>query len=139
MADTQEKIGDVGGRAKAWTEKSGESARESLQALGAQANDTSSGVVGAVKDKAQEVAAGASELAGKAKDTAQQLASSVGAAAVHARDKAVDISSAAVSNVGHIREDVTAMIRRHPLESLLLAVGMGFGAGFLAAQLMRRS
>ena len=93
------------------------------------------GVAEAMKGVVQAVAADASDLVGKAKDTAQQMASSVGGAAVQAKDKAVEFTSAAVNKAGDIGQDVTALIRRYPFQSLLVGVGVGF----LLAQLMRRS
>jgi ElaB/YqjD/DUF883 family membrane-anchored ribosome-binding protein len=92
-----------------------------------------------IKAKVQDVAAGASVLAGKAKDTAQEWASSVGSAAMQARDRTAELTSAAVSKARDLGKDLTTLIRRHPLQALLVGVGVGFGAGFLAAQLLRRS
>jgi predicted trehalose synthase len=97
------------------------------------------GIVEAVKEQVQAVASGASGLAGKAKDTAQEWASSVGGAAVQAKDKARDVASAAAEKVGELGPDLTALIRRHPLEALLAGFGMGFAVGFLVAHVLRRS
>jgi ElaB/YqjD/DUF883 family membrane-anchored ribosome-binding protein len=110
-------------------------------------------VVGTVKDKVHDVAAGASELVGKATDKAQQWASSVGDAAVYAKDKAQDwacsvgdaavyakdmaqqTASATVERAGDLGKDVTALIRRHPIPALLV----GIGAGFLIGQMCHYS
>jgi ElaB/YqjD/DUF883 family membrane-anchored ribosome-binding protein len=85
----------------------------------------------------------ASELVDKAKDTTQQWASSVGGAAVHAavqaQDKAMGFTSAAVNNAEDIAQDLTALIRRHPLQSVLVGLGVGIGVGLFLAQMMRRS
>jgi len=63
------------------------------------------------------------------------VASSVSGAAVQAKDMAVEFTSAAVNKAGDIGQDVTALIRRYPFPSLLVAAGVGF----LLAQVMRRS
>jgi ElaB/YqjD/DUF883 family membrane-anchored ribosome-binding protein len=125
MADTREKIEDATGRARLATQAAGDKAKEST-----------AGVAGAVKEKVQEVAAGASQLAGKAKDTAREWASSFGGATVQAKDKAVEVASAAAAKAGDLGQDVTALIRRYPLPALLVGVGMGFLLGQL---LSRRS
>lgn len=100
---------------------------------------TTAGVGEAVKEMVQTAGADASKLMGQAKDTAQQWASSVGGAAVQAKDKAAELTSSAVSKVEDIGAEVTALIRRYPLEALLVGFGVGCGAGLLLAQLMRRS
>jgi ElaB/YqjD/DUF883 family membrane-anchored ribosome-binding protein len=100
---------------------------------------TAGGIVEAVKERAQAVAAGASGLAGMAKDTAQEWGSAVGSAAVHARDKVRDVASAAAEKAGELGQDLTALIRRHPLQALLAGVGVGFAVGFLVAHVVRRS
>jgi ElaB/YqjD/DUF883 family membrane-anchored ribosome-binding protein len=92
------------------------------------------GVAEAMKGVVQAVTADASDLVGKAKDTAQHLASSVSGAAVQAKDKAVEFTSSAVNKAGDIGQDLTALIRRYPFQSLLVAAGVGF----LLARLMRR-
>jgi ElaB/YqjD/DUF883 family membrane-anchored ribosome-binding protein len=109
--------------------------------------------MGAVKEKAHDVAACANELAGKAtdkaqewassvgdaavhaKDKAQQWASSVGDAAVHAKDMAKEAASATVEKAGDLGKEVTALIRRYPIPALLL----GVGAGFLLGQVLHSS
>ena len=96
-------------------------------------------IVEAVKEQVQTVAAGASGLAGMAKGTAQEWASSVGSAAVQAKDKARHVASAATEKAGEVGEDLTALIRRHPLPALLAGIGVGFAVGFFAAHALRRS
>jgi ElaB/YqjD/DUF883 family membrane-anchored ribosome-binding protein len=131
MADMREKISEGAGTARAWTEKAADQAK---QAAGAKTKEATSGIVGAVTEKVQEVAAGASELAGKAKDTAQEWASSVGDAAVQVKDKAQAAAGVATEKVGELGQDVTTLIRRYPLSALLVAAG----AGFLLGQVLRR-
>lgn len=100
---------------------------------------TTAGVGEAVKEMVHTVGADASNLVGQARDTAQQWASSAGGAAVQAKDKAAELTSAAVNKVEDIGEEIATLIRRYPLQALLVGFGVGCGAGFLAAQLMRRS
>jgi ElaB/YqjD/DUF883 family membrane-anchored ribosome-binding protein len=96
-------------------------------------------VAEAVKEQVQAMAAGASELAGMARNTAGDWASSVGDAAVHAKNKVRDVTSAVAGKAVEVEQDVTALIRRHPLEALLAGFGAGIVVGFLAAQVVRRS
>jgi ElaB/YqjD/DUF883 family membrane-anchored ribosome-binding protein len=132
MADTRE--GEAAGTARTWTDKAGNQAKGTTQEAGAKAKEATAGMLENVKDKVQDVAAGASELVGKAKDTAQEWASSVGDAAVQVKDKAQAVAGFAVENVRAAEQDVTAFIRRYPLPALLV----GFGVGFLLGQVLRR-
>jgi hypothetical protein len=126
------KIDDAAGTAKGWTEAAGDRAW-----AGGKEPDgaTTGGMVEAVKEKVQDVAAGASELAGKAKDTAQDWAAAAANAAGQAKDKAVELASTAADTVGDLGQDVTRLIRRYPLQALLI----GFGVGFLLARVTRHS
>jgi hypothetical protein len=140
MQDTQEKfehkIDDPADKARGRTQE----VRDNARPLGKAPDGSVVGdVVEGVKEQVQAAAAGASGLAGIAKDTAQEWASSVGSAAVQARDKARHVASAATDKVGEVGEDLTALIRRHPLQALLAGIGMGFAVGFLAAHVLRRS
>jgi len=97
--------------------------------------DAMSGVIGTVTEKMRDVAAGAADMAGKASDKVHEWASSVGDATVDAKDKAQQVASATVTKVGELGKDVTALVRRHPIMALVV----GFGAGFLVGQVMNRS
>jgi hypothetical protein len=102
---------------------------------GGTAETAASGVMGTVKEKVKNVAAGASEIAGMATETAKEWASSVGDAAVDTKEKAQELLSTAADKAGQAGDELTHMIRRYPLQSLLL----GCAVGFLAAQVFRRS
>jgi hypothetical protein len=132
--ETREAIQDAAARARGMAERGGDQARATAQTAAERAKEATAGVVGAVKEKVQDVAAGASDLAGKAKDTAQAWASSVGSAAVQVKDKAMEVASAAAETVGHLGQDVTGLIRRYPVSALL----MGLGVGFLLGRLLPR-
>jgi hypothetical protein len=126
MLELKEKSDDTIRKGKGITDRGADQAREATQAAGDRAKEATSGVIGAVKEKVHDVAAGASELVGKATDKAQEWASSVGDAAVHANDKAQQVASATVEKAGDLGKDVTALIRRYPIPALLVGVGTGF-------------
>jgi len=140
MLDTKEnlkgKIDDAADKAKGWAQKVGDKAQATAQGS---EGSTAGGIVEAVQEQVQAVAAGASALAGMAKDTAQEWTSSVGGAAVQVKDQARDVASAAADKVGELGRDLTALIRRHPLEALLAGFGAGCALGFLVAHVLRRS
>lgn len=98
---------------------------------------TAGGVVEAVKEKVQDVAAGASELFIQGKDTAQEWAAAAADAAGQAKDKAVELASTAADRVGDLGQDVTRLIRRYPFQTLLIGLGVGCGIGFLLARVTR--
>jgi ElaB/YqjD/DUF883 family membrane-anchored ribosome-binding protein len=136
MPDMKDKIKDrienAADKARHETQEAGNQARVAGKKL---EESKVGGMVEAVKESVHDVAAGASELAGKATETAKEWASSVGDAAIHAKDKAQEVGSAVAGKVGDFEKELTTFIRRYPLQSLLV----GFAAGFLTAQLVRRS
>jgi predicted phage tail protein len=123
-------------RSEALTEKYGDHDAGAVLTASEQACEhTSKGVVETVKDKVHDASAGASALLNKAKDTAQEWASSTAGAAVHVKNVAQNAASSAADMAGTFGRDVTALIRRHPRTALLI----GFGAGCLLAQVLRRA
>jgi len=70
-----------------------------------------------VNDKTKEATSG---VVGAVKDTAEQLASSVGSVAVQAKEKVQDVVGATAEKVGEAGQEVTALIRRYPLPALLV-------------------
>lgn len=136
MPDTKDNLKGgletAAGHANEWTQEAAHQARSAAKKL---ENSDAGGMVEAVKKGVQDAAAGASEFAGKATDTAKEWASSIGDAAVYAKDKAQEGVSVAAEKAGDVGEEVTTLIRRYPIQSLLA----GFAAGFLTAQLVRRS
>ena len=100
---------------------------------------TAGGVVEAVKEKVQDVAAGASELFIQGKDTAQEWAATAANAAGQVKDKAVELASTAADSVGDLGQDVTRLVRRYPFQALLIGFGVGCGVGFLLARATRHS
>jgi ElaB/YqjD/DUF883 family membrane-anchored ribosome-binding protein len=136
MPDTKEKlkggIESAADKARDWTQEAGNQARVAGKRL---EESKAGGVAEAVKESVQDVAAGASELACKVTETAKEWASSVGDTSVHAKDKAQEVVSAVSEKAGDVGKELTTFIRSYPLQSLLV----GFAAGFLTAQLVRRS
>ena len=136
MAEMQEKTRVAANTAKPWNEKAGDQAKDAAHEAGAKAKEAASGMLETVKDKVHDVAAGASQLAGQAKDTAQEWASSVGDAAVHVKDKAQAAAGVAVDKVRGAGQDVTDLIHRYPVQTVLVGIGVGF---LLGQMLWRRS
>lgn len=100
---------------------------------------TAGGVVEAVQEKVQDVAAGASELFIQGKDTAQEWAATAANAAGQVKDKAVELASTAADSVGDLGQDITRLVRRYPLQALLIGFGVGCGVGFLLTRVTRHS
>jgi gas vesicle protein len=124
MAEMSKKTRYLAGTASEALKKPG--VQETADRSKSKAEEGTSGVVGAAKEKIQEMATSASQVDGNVKDTAEEWASSVGSAAVQAKDKAQEVVGAAAEKVGEVGEEVTALIRRYPLPALLMGVGMGF-------------
>ena len=129
------KIDEAAAKAKGLAQEVGDKVRAAGKNP---AGTTAGGVMEAVKERVRDATAGASRLMGQAEDTAQVWASSVGDAAVQAKDRTRDVAAAAAEGLGDLGQDLTAFIRRHPLESLLMGFGVGVGMGFLVAQVMPR-
>jgi ElaB/YqjD/DUF883 family membrane-anchored ribosome-binding protein len=107
-------------------------------------------VIDSVKDRAREMATGAERMAGAAKGMAKDVTeaakekvsdatSAAGDLAVHVKDKVRDWTESgaehardAVQNAG---KEVTSLIRRYPIQSLLV----GVAAGFVLARATMRS
>ena len=86
-----------------------------------------------VKEKAKDVASGASDMAGNLKDTARDWASSAADKAQHAwqstRSGASDLASNVADTAGNAWDGLGDVIRRNPVPSLLIALGVGFMLG----------
>jgi ElaB/YqjD/DUF883 family membrane-anchored ribosome-binding protein len=95
-------------------------------------------VAGAVKEKARDVASSASDLAGQVKDTARDWASSATSSAGQAWDSTQRQARELAGDAAHYAENAWDsfgnFIRRYPVASLCVALGVGFLlAGGLAA------
>jgi len=92
------------------------------------------GMLGAVKEKAMDIASGAGELMSGAKDKVQEWAADASDAAGVVKNKTQEIARTAVHKAGDFGAEVTGIMRRHPIPTLLV----GFGIGILAARIMKR-
>jgi hypothetical protein len=92
------------------------------------------GIMEAVKDKAKEVASGASDLMSGARDKVQEWASDAADAAGVVKEKTQEFATVAVHKAEAFGEGLTNLMRRYPIPTLLV----GFGIGILAARMMRR-
>jgi hypothetical protein len=73
-------------------------------------------------------------VASGAKETVEEWGSAAAEAAGQARQKAQDLARSAAHTAENFGEELTALIRRYPMQSLML----GLGTGFLLAQMRRR-
>jgi ElaB/YqjD/DUF883 family membrane-anchored ribosome-binding protein len=109
-----------------------------------------SDVIDSVKGRAREMAAGAERMAGAAKGMAKDVteaakekvgeaSSAAGELAVHAKDKVRDWTASGAEHARDAVQDagreVTNLIRRYPIQSLLV----GVAAGFMLARVTMRS
>jgi ElaB/YqjD/DUF883 family membrane-anchored ribosome-binding protein len=101
----------------------------------AQFQGTATGVAEKVKEKARDMGESASEFMSGAKEKVQEWASDAADIACQAKDKARELGSTAMHKAQDWGEDVTSMIRRYPVTSLLVA----FGVGLLAACALTRN
>jgi ElaB/YqjD/DUF883 family membrane-anchored ribosome-binding protein len=129
MLGSNQKIDDAARTAIGIVDKCSDQAQTALHAAGNRVKEATSDMIETVNDTVHNVAASTTELVGKGADKAQEWASSVGDAAVYAKDQAQHATSATVKKIGDLEENVTAFIRRNPLPSLLVGVGVGFLLG----------
>jgi hypothetical protein len=92
------------------------------------------GILETMKEKAMDVASGASEMMSGAKDKVQEWASDAVDAAGVVKDKTQEFASAAAHKAGDFGAEVTSLMRRYPIPTLLV----GFGIGILAARMIKR-
>ncbi len=105
-----------------------------------------SGMIGSaastVKEKARDIASSASEMAGQVRDTAREWASSAGDKAQHAWESTRDEARHLAGQVAHTAENAWEglgdVIRRNPVPSLLIALGVGFMLGTSLGMLTSR-
>jgi ElaB/YqjD/DUF883 family membrane-anchored ribosome-binding protein len=101
------------------------------------AADTAKGAADRVKENAQHVADKAGEYASQARDKVAEWASGAGDAAKQAGEKvqrwAGDAYDATSDAMGDFGKEISSMIRKHPLPSVLI----GFGIGLLLGRAAR--
>ena len=95
------------------------------------------GTVDRLKDNAQHVMDKAGDYAGQARDKVAEWAGDAGENAKHASERvqkwAGDAYHATSDAVGDFGKEVTSLIRKHPLPSILI----GFGIGLLLGRTAR--
>jgi len=111
---------------KSITSASGPERREAIDIVKDRAKDVAAGaerVAGAARDKAAEVTTAAKEKVGEAATAAGELA-------VQVKDKVREWSSTAADEakdaVQEAAREVTTLVRRYPIQSLLVGVAVGF-------------
>jgi ElaB/YqjD/DUF883 family membrane-anchored ribosome-binding protein len=133
MADIKDRmkntIDNVADKAKSATDKTADAAQGAKQ--------DAHGLVDRVKEGAQGLADRAGEYAGQARDKVEEWAGEARDAAQHTGEKvqrwagdAYDTTSHAVGDFG---QEVTGLIRKHPIPALLI----GFGVGLLIGRTAR--
>ncbi len=78
------------------------------------------------KDQAHDVMDSASDLATQAKDRVQQFASSM---AGEAKDKVQEYATMAADTAQDMGKELTNLVRRYPLQALLVGLGVGLLLG----------
>jgi ElaB/YqjD/DUF883 family membrane-anchored ribosome-binding protein len=95
-----------------------------------------------VKEKAKDIASGASDMASQVKETARDWASSVKSGARHAWESTRDEARHLAGQMAHTAENawdgLGDFIRRNPVPSLLIALGAGFMLGSALGAMTRR-
>jgi ElaB/YqjD/DUF883 family membrane-anchored ribosome-binding protein len=85
------------------------------------------GVMDTLKEKAQNLSSGASDIAGQVRDTAQDWARTAGSSAQQAWDTTRQFASNVADRAGDYWDGAGSFVRRYPFATVLCA----FGAGFL--------
>ncbi len=135
MADTKQWTKD---RIDAGAEKAKQLTDQASQAAQS-TKEAASNLVSSATDKAKEMASSVAQTMGDVKDRAKEWTSSaaqgIGHAAESVRDTAAhayDVSCEATREAGR---ELTGFMRRYPIPSLLV----GLGLGFLVGRMTRRS
>jgi len=106
-----------------------------------QHDSSTQGTIQQVKDQAKEAVDSASDLANKAKDKVQEIASNVATQvrdkgqefANQVKDKGQEFAHTAAERAEDLGVELTAMVRRYPVQALLV----GFGIGLLMGRVSR--
>ncbi|HXG13444.1 MAG TPA: hypothetical protein VNK04_27040 [Gemmataceae bacterium] len=97
-----------------------------------------SGLIATVKEKAQDIAETAGNLAGQAKEKVQGLTAAAAESVVGAKDTVQEWAAAGARWTGEtaaeVGDQLTTLIRRYPMPALLAS----FALGFLIARALKR-
>ena len=88
------------------------------------------GTMQRIKDQASDMVDSATDMAGQAKDKVQEMASNV---ASQVKDKTQEYASVAAEKAEDLGKEMTLLIRRYPVQALLV----GFGIGMLLGRMSR--
>lgn len=101
------------------------------QSTGAAAGPSQDGgLMGTLKDNAESAIHSVGDFVGHARDR-------IGASAVKAGEKVQHWAEDAYDASGNFRKEVTGLVRKHPIESLLIGLGVGLGVGLLVGRAVR--
>jgi ElaB/YqjD/DUF883 family membrane-anchored ribosome-binding protein len=83
-----------------------------------------------LKDNAESAIHSVGDFVGHARDR-------IGVSAVKAGEKVQHWAEDAYDASGNFRKEVTGLVRKHPMESLLIGLGVGLGVGLLVGRAVR--
>jgi ElaB/YqjD/DUF883 family membrane-anchored ribosome-binding protein len=132
MADIKDRVKgaiDTGAdKAKGMTDQAAGAARDAADRLpnNGPGGQQGGGLVDTVKDSAQSAMSAVGDYAGQARDAAGQAADRV----QHWAEDAYDVAGRYAGDFG---QEMTSMIRRYPVQALLV----GFGVGLLLGRVVR--
>jgi ElaB/YqjD/DUF883 family membrane-anchored ribosome-binding protein len=90
---------------------------------------------GPLQDKVKEVVEAASHLTDKARNKAEEWTAYAGDVASGAKDQSQEFAAAVAEKAVGLSRELSGFVRRHPVPTLLVGVGVGF----LIMQALRRS
>jgi ElaB/YqjD/DUF883 family membrane-anchored ribosome-binding protein len=88
------------------------------------------GLMDTLKDNAESAIHSVGDFVGHARDR-------IGVSAVKAGEKVQHWAEDAYDASGNFRKEVTGLVRKHPIESLLIGLGVGLGVGLLVGRAVR--
>jgi ElaB/YqjD/DUF883 family membrane-anchored ribosome-binding protein len=147
MADIKDRVKDridtMGDKSKEYVERSAGAMQHGQESAGGmmhtamdKAKDLAHGakdMAGTAMDKAKDAAVAAKDMAGTAVDKAKEWAGSAAEGMSHAKDAAMEYASEAYEKSAEVAQnvgkEVTSFVRRYPIPSLLIGLGVGFLLG----------
>ena len=88
------------------------------------------GLMDTLKDNAESAIHSVGDMVGHARDR-------IGASAAKAGDKVQHWAKDAYGASGSFRKEVAGLVRKHPIQSLLIGLGVGLGVGLLVGRVVR--
>ncbi len=87
-----------------------------------------------VKEKANDLAGSAGQMYDEARSKVQEWGSDAADAANYVKGRAQEVTKSAIEQGENLGQELTGLVRRYPMQSVLVCLGVGF----LAAQATRR-